>query len=144
MPQPCSKLSYVNFEQVGPYREIPAIRPQRPGCLGVRGRVGSGGCWSFLTAREPPGSPSPLAEPLGVHDSSGMQRILLSAYWTAETLESDPGVCPHKSAFRSHVASASALLRLHYYSNGFIQYFLLGSHCLPTSGSPPHPIPFKA
>lgn len=69
---------------------------------------------------------------------------LLSAYWTAETLESDLGVCPHKSAFRSHVASASALLRLHYYSNGFIQYFLLGSHCLPTSGSPPHPIPFKA
>lgn len=73
MPQPCSKLSYVNFEQVGPYREIPAIHPQRPGCLGVPGRVGSGGCWSFLAAREPLGSPSPLTEPLGVHDSWGMQ-----------------------------------------------------------------------
>lgn len=79
MPQPCSKLSSVNFEQVGPYREIPAIRPQRPGCLGVRGRVGSGGCWSFLAAREPHGSPSPLAEPLGVHDSSEMQRKRLLA-----------------------------------------------------------------
>lgn len=140
MPQPCSKLSYVNFEQVGPYREIPAILPQRPGCLEVWRRVGSGGCWSFLAAREPLESPSPLTEPLGVHDSLRMQlKSLLASLSCLPTglqrLWNQTQVCvltnlPLGAMWHHHYLVCTIILMASF------SIFLLWSHCLPTSGSP--------
>lgn len=103
MPQPCFKLSHVNFEQVGICHQIPAILPSKawPGCLGMQRRVRSGGFWSFIAERKPHGSPSPLTE-WRVHNSPGMQlkSLLVYLYYlitVLKCLKPDPCVGLHKS-----------------------------------------------